>query len=59
MLQAIAEAQDYILLQSYIINDDRVGNEFKEALIAKARQGVIINLLYDKIGSLKIFVPHL
>ncbi len=54
MLQAIAEAQEYILLQSYIINDDGVGNEFKQALIAKAKQGVKINLLYDKIGSLKL-----
>ncbi len=54
MLQAIAEAKDYILLQSYIINNDRVGNEFKEALIAKAKQGVRISLLYDKIGSRKL-----
>ena len=54
MLQAIAEAQEYILLQSYIINNDDIGNEFKEALIAKAKQGVKINLLYDKIGSLKL-----
>ncbi len=54
MLQGISEAQDYILLQSYIINDDGVGNEFKQALIAKAQQGVKINLLYDKIGSLKL-----
>ena len=29
MLEAIAEAKDYILLQSYIINDDQIGNEFK------------------------------
>ena len=59
MLQAIAEAEEYILLQTYIINDDRVGNEFKAALIAKAKQGVIINLLYDKIGSLKISRSYL
>lgn len=54
MLQAIAEARDYILLQSYIINNDRLGNEFKQALIDKAKQGVRINLLYDKIGSRKL-----
>ncbi len=54
MLQAIAEAQDYILLQSYIINNDRAGNEFKQALINKAKQGVKVNLLYDKIGSRKL-----
>ncbi|MDJ0903606.1 MAG: cardiolipin synthase [Xenococcus sp. MO_188.B8] len=59
MLQAIAKAQEYILLQSYIINDDRLGNEFKEALIAKAKQGVMINLLYDKIGSSKLSRDYL
>jgi cardiolipin synthase len=59
MLQAIAEARDYILLQSYIINDDGVGNEFKQALIAKAKEGVKINVLYDKIGSLKLSRTYL
>ncbi len=54
MLQAIAQAQDYILLQSYIINDDQSGNKFKEALIEKAKQGIRISLLYDKIGSRKL-----
>lgn len=54
MLGAIAEAQDYILLQSYIINNDRIGNEFKHALIIKAKQGVKVYLLYDKIGSRKL-----
>lgn len=51
MLQAIAQAQDYILLQSYIINDDSIGKQFQQALIERARQGVRISLLYDKIGS--------
>lgn len=59
MLRAIAEAQDYILLQSYMINNDRVGNEFKQALIAKAKQGVKVNLLYDKIGSRKLSSNYL
>ena len=51
MLEAIAIAQDYILLQSYIIQDDEIGNKFKDALIAKAQQGVRIYVLYDAIGS--------
>jgi cardiolipin synthase A/B len=59
MLQAIAGAKDYILLQSYIINDDRAGKEFKQALITKAQQGVRISLLYDKIGSHKLSRKYL
>ncbi|MGL4881515.1 MAG: cardiolipin synthase, partial [Waterburya sp.] len=54
MLQAIAQAQDYILLQSYIINDDGIGKKFQQALIEKAKQGIRISLLYDKIGSRKL-----
>ena len=54
MLLAIREAKEYILLQSYIIHNDRIGNEFKQALITKAQQGVRVNLLYDKIGSHKL-----
>jgi cardiolipin synthase A/B len=54
MLAAIAQAQDYILLQSYTINSDLSGNQFKQALINKASQGVKISLLYDKIGSHKL-----
>lgn len=59
MLQGIAQAQDYILLQSYIINDDRAGNDFKQALIAKAKEGVEIYLLYDKLGSRKLSRTYL
>lgn len=51
MLQAIATATRYILLQSYIINNDQVGKTFQQALIDRAQQGVRIYLLYDEIGS--------
>ena len=51
MLKAIASATHYILLQSYIVNDDQAGKEFKTALITKARQGISIYFLYDEIGS--------
>ncbi len=51
MLGAIAKAKNYILLQSYIINDDEMGNEFRQVLIDRAQQGVCIYLLYDEIGS--------
>ena len=54
MLRAIALAQDYILLQSYIINDDNIGNEFRQALIERVKQGVRIYLVYDKVGSRKL-----
>ncbi|MDJ0735999.1 MAG: cardiolipin synthase [Nostocaceae cyanobacterium] len=54
MLEAIASAKNYILLQFYIINDDQTGNVFQKALISKAQQGVRVYLLYDEIGSKQI-----
>ncbi|MBD2164087.1 cardiolipin synthase [Calothrix membranacea FACHB-236] len=59
MLSAIAFATNYILLQSYIVNDDEAGKEFKEALIEKAQQGVNIYFLYDEIGSNKLSRSYL
>ena len=51
MLTAIQAATDCILLQTYTLNDDEIGNEFCKALIRKANQGVRVYLLYDGIGT--------
>ena len=51
MLEAIAQAKDYILLQTYIIHDDDISNQFKKALIDKAKAGVRVYMLYDGVGS--------
>ena len=57
MLKAIAIAQDYILLQSYIINNDRTGNEFRQALIDKANQGIRVNRSPHGFGDYRC-APH-
>jgi cardiolipin synthase len=54
MLTAIEAATDYILLQTYILSDDQVGNAFRRALIEKAQQGVKVHLLYDGIGTRRL-----
>ncbi|PIE43460.1 MAG: cardiolipin synthase [Gammaproteobacteria bacterium] len=51
MFQAIDAAQRYILLEFYIINADATGFKLKEMLIAKARMGINVYMLYDDIGS--------
>src|SRR5512132_2061014 len=50
-LDAIAGARRTIHFESYIIHDDAVGNEFAAALIAKARGGVRVRLIYDWMGG--------
>ena len=48
----IDSAQDYVLVQFYIVRADDIGNELKSRLIAAAGRGVRVWFLYDEIGSL-------
>lgn len=47
----IDQAEQYILVQFYIVRDDDLGRKLQEKLIAKAQAGVKVWLLYDEIGS--------
>ncbi|WP_332686051.1 cardiolipin synthase [Devosia sp.] len=47
----IEQARDYLLVQFYIVRDDRLGQELAERLIERARAGVKVYLLYDDVGS--------
>jgi len=50
-LDAIARATRFIHFESYIIHDDAVGAQFSDALIAKARDGVHVHVIYDWMGG--------
>jgi len=50
-LDAIGKEKRYILFESYLILDDRLGRAFAEALAAKARQGLRVCVIYDWLGS--------
>jgi cardiolipin synthase len=52
MFEAIRAAQDHIHLETYILDDDEVGQRFAEALIDKRRQGVQVALIRDSVGTL-------
>ena len=52
MLSAIKAARDHINFETYIFEDDEVGHVFADALIAKQKQGVQVNLIYDSVGSI-------
>jgi cardiolipin synthase len=49
--EAIAAARDSIHLQSFIIARDATGRELVERLAARAREGIVVRLLYDRFGS--------
>jgi len=52
MLESIALAQERIQLESYIFADDEIGWQFAEALAARAKAGVGVQVHLDAAGSL-------
>ena len=54
LLYNIGQAQDHIHLDTYIIEDDPLGNLVADVLIDKARQGVEVRLLYDDVGCWRV-----
>jgi len=51
ILAGIEQAKDYVLIQFYMFHDDGLGRRVQQALIAKARAGVRVYMLYDEVGS--------
>ncbi|KXU86630.1 cardiolipin synthase [Paraburkholderia monticola] len=56
IFDAIENARRYVIVQFFIVRDDPLGAMLKDALIAKAQQGVRVYFLYDSIGSFDL--PH-
>jgi len=52
LLTAIRGAKEHINMETYIIEDDEVGNRFADALIEKQAQGVPVNFIYDGVGGI-------
>jgi len=52
MLDAISGAEHYVLVQSFIFREDGIGKRMRDALVARARLGVAVYLLIDKVGSI-------
>lgn len=50
-LDAIRAAKRYLHFESYIIHDDDAGRMFADALVAKAKEGVRVHLIYDWLGG--------
>jgi cardiolipin synthase len=50
-LDAIARATRTIHFESYIVHDDASGEQFSDALIARAADGVRVRVIYDWLGG--------
>jgi cardiolipin synthase len=51
LLAAIARARDHVHVETYIFADDAVGRRFARALVRKRREGVVVRVIYDAVGS--------
>ena len=59
VLDAIARARHEVLIETFILFEDKVGNELQRALIEAARRGVQIDLTVDGWGSIDLSKPFL
>ncbi len=51
-LGAIRGARTRVLLENYIVRNDEVGREFRDALVERARAGVFVAVVCDWLGCL-------
>lgn len=56
MMEDIRNAKDHIHLEYFIIKDGEVARPLRELLIEKALQGVEVRILYDDIGSWRLYL---
>ena len=52
MFAAMRDAKDSINIESYIIEDGEVGQEFAGLLLERQAHGVQVNLIYDSVGAI-------
>ena len=50
----LIKAKDHIHLEYYIVKDDKIGNEIKDILIKKSKEGVKVRFIIDRVGSIKL-----
>ncbi|MPQ45513.1 cardiolipin synthase [Marinifilum sp. N1E240] len=54
IFKALKRAKDHIHLEYYIIEDGELASELLDILVAKAREGVEVRVIYDDVGSWKL-----
>ncbi len=54
LIKDIEDAKHHIHLQYYIFEDDNIGENISKALIKKAKEGVLVRVLYDDVANWKV-----
>ncbi len=59
IIEGIGRANDYVLVEFYIVRDDGLGCRLRDALVERARAGVRVFMLYDEVGSIGLAGSYL
>ncbi|MDR2122503.1 MAG: cardiolipin synthase [Flavobacteriaceae bacterium] len=51
VISELEKAKKHIHIEYYIFADDKIGNEIKNILIKKAKEGITVRFIYDDFGS--------
>jgi len=54
IFEAVRGARDHIHLEYYIFEPDQIGTALRDLLVQKAREGVVVRLLVDALGSQRL-----
>ncbi|MBP2031363.1 cardiolipin synthase [Clostridium algifaecis] len=52
--EELLKAKHHIHMEYFIIKSDSIGNEIKDILIKKSREGVDVRLILDRVGCIKL-----
>ena len=52
MFASMRAAKDHIHMETFILDDDEVGQQFAQVLIDKQREGVQVRLIHDSVGTI-------
>lgn len=51
IIDVLNAAESSIHIEFYIVSDDKIGNQIKDILIKKAKEGIEVRLVFDDVGS--------
>lgn len=54
LLANMERAKHHIHLEYYIVKSDDIGNQIKDVLVRKAKEGVKVRFIADRVGSIKL-----
>ncbi|KQV84939.1 cardiolipin synthase [Massilia sp. Root351] len=54
MMKAIGAAKNHVNFETYIFDEDMLGNQFADLLLKKQAEGVTVNIIYDSVGTIGV-----